>query len=449
MKAFKFTLTILMFTLLSIAGFSQKGIEDGSRYGHGEDSIQCVRNYSLYREYYKQKNFDDALPYWRIVIRDCPKISKSIYQHGASMYKFYVLQAEKNKDNELKIALVDTLMQVYDRRIKWYPKDKAAVLGYKANDILRFKKNDMVCVKKAYDFSGQSIDVSKNAASKSVIQTYMTTTFTLFDNKEIGEEDVVQNYAKIMEIMDAQIENNPDDEELVVLQESIQSYFANSGAASCESLIKLFTPQYEAASDDIDVLKKISYWLNSTGCTESDLYLKATMALNEVEPTANLAYHIAKLYNSKGQYSDAIAYYEQAIAGETDLVAKSKYLVELGYIIHSVKKDLTLAKKYAYEAKNADPTSGQPHLLLGNIYASVKNFGEDDLAHLSVYWAAVDQYKIAVKKNSELADVANGKIRTYSQYFPDTEMVFFYGFKVGDSYKLEGWINESTKVRTR
>ncbi len=79
----------------------------------------------------------------------------------------------------------------------------------------------------------------------------------------------------------------------------------------------------------------------------------------------------------------------------------------------------------------------------------MKNFGEDELSHLSVYWVAVDQYKKAIQKDSELAKVANKKIKTYSQYFPDTEMVFFYSYKVGDTYKLEGWINESTKVRTR
>ena len=62
MKALKFTLAIVMLTLISAAGFSQKGVEDGSRYGHGEDSVKCVRNYSLYREYYKQKNYNDALP---------------------------------------------------------------------------------------------------------------------------------------------------------------------------------------------------------------------------------------------------------------------------------------------------------------------------------------------------------------------------------------------------
>lgn len=449
MKALKFTFSIVIFTLLSSISYGQKGYEDGSRYGHGEDSVQCVRNYSLYREYYKQKNYKDALPYWRIVMKDCPKVTKSIYQHGAAMYKFYIIQAQNNNNNELKNALVDTLLQVYDQRIKWYPKDKANVLGYKANDILRFKSSDITCVKKAYDFSGQSIDVSKTKASKSVIQTYMTTTLTLFENKEIGETEVVQNYAKTMDILDAQMEKSPDDEDLYNLKGTIQSYFANSGAASCESLIQLFTPQFEANSGDIDELKKILYMLNSTGCTESDLYLNATMALNKIEPSGNLAYHIAKLYNSRGQYSDAIEYYEQAIAAETDMPAKSKYLVELGYIIHSEKNDLSLAKKYALESMGADPTSGQPNILLGNIYASVKNFGEDDLSHLSVYWVAVDQYKQAIRKDSELSQVANAKIKTYSQYFPDTEMVFFYGYKVGDTYKLGGWINESTKVRTR
>ena len=449
MKAAKFTLTIVMLTFFSMYGLSQKGVEDGSRYGHGEDSIQCVRNYSLYREYYKQKNYQDAFPYWRIVFRDCPKITKAIYQHGASMYKFYIIQAQNNNQMELKNSLIDTLLQVYDQRIKWYPKDKARVLGYKAADILRFKKDDITCVKRAYDFSSQSIDVSKNTASKAVIQTYMATTLTLFENKEVGEEEVVQNYARTMEILDAQIEKDPDDEELMNLKETIQSYFANSGAASCESLIKLFTPQFETQPEDVDVLKKILYWLNNTGCTESDLYLDATMALNKVEPTANLAYHVAKLYNSRGQYTDAIEYYEQAISGETDMEAKSKYLVELGYIVHSEQNNLSLAKKYAVEAIKANPSSGQPNLLLGNIYASVKNFGDDELSHLSVYWVAVDQYKKAVQKNSDLAKVANKKIKTYSQYFPDTEMVFFYSYKVGDTYKLEGWINESTKVRTR
>ena len=66
MKLLKISLTIAAFMVSVLSGLSQKGIEDGSRWGKGEDSIRCIRNYSLYREYYKQKIYKDAFPYWRI-----------------------------------------------------------------------------------------------------------------------------------------------------------------------------------------------------------------------------------------------------------------------------------------------------------------------------------------------------------------------------------------------
>jgi len=62
MKAFAIiTLGLLLST---VQAFSQKGVEDGSKYGHGEDSIQCLKNLSLYTELVKQDRYDEAMPYW-------------------------------------------------------------------------------------------------------------------------------------------------------------------------------------------------------------------------------------------------------------------------------------------------------------------------------------------------------------------------------------------------
>ncbi len=449
MKALKITFTIALIFSAVLTGLAQKGVEDGSRFGHGEDSIRCARNYSLYREYFKQKNYQDACPYWRIVYKECPKVTKSIYMNGAAMYKFRIIQAENNNDTEIKNLNIDTLMQVYDQRIKWFPKDKAKVLGYKAKDLLRFKKDDVEELKNAYKYSKESFEYYNLKAPKSVIISFITTTLILFDKNEMPENEVVENYAETMDVLNKQIEGNPDDEELTNMQETLSAQFANSGAASCESLVQLFTPELKESPEDIDVLKRISYWLNQTGCTDSDLYMEATIALNKIDPSPNLAYHIAKLYNTRGQYKDAVAYYEQAIEGEQDEIEKSSYLVELGYIVQSEYGDLKLAKKYALEAIKANPNSGQPHILLGNVYAAVKSFGEDELAHKSVFWVAVDQYYIAIKKDPDLANVTNKKIQAYSQYFPDTETIFFYGFKAGDKYHLGSWINTDTKIRTR
>ena len=38
---------------------------------YGKDSAQCIRYLSYYKEYFKQKNYDDALPNWRKAYNIC------------------------------------------------------------------------------------------------------------------------------------------------------------------------------------------------------------------------------------------------------------------------------------------------------------------------------------------------------------------------------------------
>jgi len=54
LKTILLTAMSLLFVLPSI---SQKGIEDGSKYGKGQDSINCIKNLSLYREFFKHNNY--------------------------------------------------------------------------------------------------------------------------------------------------------------------------------------------------------------------------------------------------------------------------------------------------------------------------------------------------------------------------------------------------------
>ena len=67
-----------MFTMLfalsvgATATFAQKGVEDGSRFGHGQDSIRCLQNISIYTEYVKTENFKDAYTPWKAVFTEAP-----------------------------------------------------------------------------------------------------------------------------------------------------------------------------------------------------------------------------------------------------------------------------------------------------------------------------------------------------------------------------------------
>ena len=91
-------LFILIFNFLSSITISANPLKDNK---FGNDSIQCVTNISLFREYVKQKNYDDALSNWRKAYQLCPKATKNIYIDGAKfinilLAKIKVLKNYKN-----------------------------------------------------------------------------------------------------------------------------------------------------------------------------------------------------------------------------------------------------------------------------------------------------------------------------------------------------------------
>ena len=78
-RAMRFKALLALAFLGTATLFAQKGVEDGSRFGHGQDSIDCLENISLYNEYLKTKNYNDAYTYWKRVFADAPVAQHSIY----------------------------------------------------------------------------------------------------------------------------------------------------------------------------------------------------------------------------------------------------------------------------------------------------------------------------------------------------------------------------------
>ena len=93
---------------------------------YGLDSAQTILNASLYTEYWKQKNFEEALPTWRYVFLNAPAFQLNTYIRGEDIIE-YMIQKTKKKE------YVDTLMMIFDRRLQ-YMKSKSRegyVLGKK------------------------------------------------------------------------------------------------------------------------------------------------------------------------------------------------------------------------------------------------------------------------------------------------------------------------------
>ena len=88
-----------------------------STYMHAEnnfnDSIECIRNYQIYRDDYKKGNFQESAKYWRSVFNNCPQYNENIFKNGPKIIKSIMT-------SQNQLLYLDTLMMIYDRRIQYY-----------------------------------------------------------------------------------------------------------------------------------------------------------------------------------------------------------------------------------------------------------------------------------------------------------------------------------------
>lgn len=155
------------------------------------------------------------------------------------------------------------------------------------------------------------------------------------------------------------------------------------------------------------------------------------------------------MFLKRQEYDKTETYLKEAIEKGTDPLDKAEYYLRMAQISLS-KKQFAESKKHAVEALKLNPNLGAAYLNIGKAYAfASKSYGEDDFDHASVFWVAVDKFNKAKQVDPALADEANGLIKTYSQYFPSKDEAFFRSVQPGDSFKVGGWINETTTARFR
>ncbi|MFO7862565.1 MAG: hypothetical protein R6U85_01060 [Salinivirgaceae bacterium] len=432
----------LVVVTIASGAFAQKGVEDGSKYGHGEDSIRALTNLSMYKQFYKQKAYDDAIKSWRIVFTEAPKASKNMYLHGVNMYKVFY---KKSQSPEVRQKYVDSIMQVYNQRIKYFG-NEGYYTARKAVDLYAL---DSDAKREVYDMMHEAMDMMKTQTPDFALNVMMQTALSLYLDEKITKEDMVNNFAQATDIISHQLKGETDQSKrakLEKVQGNVELIFTQSGAAECESLIPVLKPRFEENPDDIENLKNIVTLLRKRDCEASELYEKSAEALYKIEPSANAAYGLARVFLKKENWEKTTEYYKEAINNEEDAITKARYYKELAEIT-LVSGSPAQAVSYANEAIKLNPNDGSPYLTIGKAYANVKNFGDNKFQARTIYWVAVDMFQRAKSVDSSVAGDANKLISIYSQYFPDKEEAFFHDVTEGSSYKVGGWINRTTKAR--
>ncbi|MCD4768781.1 MAG: hypothetical protein K8R35_01265 [Bacteroidales bacterium] len=432
-------LSVFFFSLFLIPVSGQKGVEDGSKYGHNKDSVNCRKNLSLYKTYYDQKNYDMALGFWRKSYTECPLASKNMYLHGIRMYKTLFKQTKEK-------SYIDSMILVYDSRVKYFG-EASYVQGRKGLDLWEIGSEDLELLQLSYTTLGDAISLKPRNANPMTLTIYMAATQKLFEQELISNEVVINNYGFVGDILDARIKavNRGGD---INAKKNIDAIFKASGAGTCDGLIPLFTDKVAATPDDIDLLKKVIGLLGDAGCNDSDLYYITAENLYKLEKSALAAYHLAEMNTDKMNYTKAEYYYKESVDLEEDNIKKSSYYTKMATIRLS-QKDNKTARDYAKSATILDPENGTAFMLIGNAYAGIK-ISNDEFENQAVYWVAVDFFEKAKKIDPKLSDIVDEYILSCSMVFPKKDEGFFRSIiNEGVAYHVGGWINENTTVRWR
>ena len=419
------------------------------RFESHQDSLECLRNYSLYVEYYRIGEYERALPFWRLVFENYPDFSRNIYIHGEVMLDEKIGEAESP---EIKAALLDTAMMMFDRRLERlglyeHLGDSASVLGRKGQFF--FRHNNIVEeAGPGYEALGKAIEMGN--ITPPVVALYMNVTVSKFFNEIFEAGQVIDTYLELTgKIDNALAVNNKDVQNLTQARDIVENLFIQSRAAGCDVLIEVFSERVENEPDNEKLISMVNDLLDDNECRDSDLYYYTTEKLHELNPTARSAMNLSRMYRSVEDLDRTIVFLKQAIELEENRCSRSGYYFELAELINRTENNPEQVRIYARKAIEDDENNAQAYMLIGQLYTEATQCFEDEFKKQTIYWAAVDQFTRAKNADPSIAELAYEYIKAYSARFPNRELLFFHGYEEGQTFIVDCWINERTIVRAR
>lgn len=448
---------------------------------YGEDSVKCRENLYIYYELAKKKQWLEAYPGWEYVYTNCPASSKNNFIYGPYIVNAKIKEAADAKDEAAELKFKNMLMDVYDKRNEFFPGKEGYVAARKALDMLRHFPDSS---KATYDLFKEALELDGPEQSAAFYNYYFVTAARLFNDKTFDVEDVFNSYNVVMEGIE--VNNNAlnvtiaglvekrdsngvaleqkEERELAKAERELERYTKVESniekilgpIATCDKLNLIYNEEtFAANSGDTLWLKRAAKMLqkerkNEDGeyedCTDAPIFFKISDALYKVQPSAPSARGMFVMSYRNGDYDLASNYIKEAISYELDPIKRSNDYIKLASV-YLKRGMLSAAKSAAFQAANLNKTSGDPYVLIAQIYAAADGkCGSNVFEKKAVYWAAIDKLNYAKSIDKSVSGKANKLINIYKQQLPDKGVSFQLGHTGGEKYTIGCWINETVTV---
>ena len=288
----------------------------------GADPQKCKESISLFREYYKQNNYEDALAGWRYAFLNCPGATKNIFINGTKIIDF---QINKATDPAVKKAYIDTLMLMYDKRIATYG-EEGKVLGLKGSEQFdRFPEDPSI----AFSTLKKSVSIEKDSADSGVLYKYFVAAMKLLNAKKLTKDEVFDIYEEVAPIFEHNLAKGEADKSYKYFRQAFDAVNSNfEKIADKDSYIALMKPKVAEAPSNADLLDKVLSMMNKRKWTDDEFYLEVSEKLHKIRPSANSAYGLYEGYVKKKDFASALKFIEESAKLETDNNEKAGRLMK-------------------------------------------------------------------------------------------------------------------------
>ncbi len=440
MKMLTSALAISVLTLAGNLAFAQC-----KEYKWPDDKAKAEESVAIYGDAMKQGNYRGATSAWSWMLSNAPNWNTKLYIDGAEIYDKL---AEKETDPAKKQVLIDSLMLIYDLRIKSCG-EEASVLNRKAGALFKHSVKNKDKSAELLALYDKVFEMNGNNVSDPSLLNYMNVVKanSVF-HKSLTDEQILQRYDKIMLAIDAKTKialekgKPADADKLKGYKDSIDAILVSLVKVDCPFVKKNLEPKFKQNPTDIALAKKIFGFMLNGKCTDDPLWLEAGEAIHKVEKDFGLAKNIGLRYLSTDNTAKAEDYLKEALSLAKDQTDKSEILIYLGGI-ESKKGNKIGARDLFRQSLAANPANKDGYEKIGDLYSNSMNdcskkvsMAEDRL----VYIAAFEMYQRAGN---------NQKMANAKSQFPSVTEIFELSWKEGESKKIECWIGESVVLKTR
>jgi len=443
----KFRILITMIALLAtpvMTSFAQckewKWPEDRKK------ADECV---AIWGDAMKQGgNLRSAVPSFQWLLTNAPQWNTKLYIDGVTLYDRL---ADAEADPAKKKILVDSLMMIFDLRVKNCG-DEINVINRKAFASYKYNIKNKEGLPALLALFDKVYEVSGNNVSDANLVAYMTTVkANKVYLKNVTDDQILQRYDKIMDVIDANMAQATKDGKTAdaakqkEYKDAVDGLLIGMVKVDCDFVRKNLAPKFKENPTDISVAKKIFKFMLDGKCTDDPLWLEAGEAVYKLSPEKDfgLLKALAATHLANQNYDKAESLFKEAMSipavTDKDKAEVQRYMGS----IEAKRKNYPAARELFRQAAAGNPADKEAWEKIGDLYynsfddcAKKQQLAEDRL----VYLAAYEMYQ----KAGNSAGMARAKAQ-----FPSREEIFLLNWEKGSTQRVGCWINESVVLMTR